>query len=136
MKYYLGILIVSLFFVGCSRNEKSATKPESKKPVESLIDIRNDIYTEYYPGKKQIKFQGGQDVNNQRNGKWVFYSPEGLELSTTHYEHGIKHGASAVKYPNGMMHYYGEYENDKQIGVWRTFDLKGNLVQEKDFSKK
>ena len=134
MKYLSWILIVSVITIGCSRREEA--KEKTKQKEESLIEIRNDIYTEYYPGRKQIKFQGGQDTNNQRHGKWIFYSPEGNLLSTMHYEHGIKHGASVVKYPDGTMHYYGEYENDKQVGIWRTFDVKGNLVQEKNFTKK
>ena len=103
---------------------------------ESLVDIHDGIFTEYYPGKKQKKFQGEQDENGQRQGKWTFYGPEGLELSTTHYEHGIRHGHSIVKYPNGAIHYYGEYNMDQQIGIWKSYDMQGNLTEEKDYGQK
>lgn len=44
-----------------------------------------------------------------------------------------KEGFSLVKYPNGRIHYRGEYQNDKMIGLWSTYDEKGNLITEKDY---
>ncbi len=131
---YLLILLSVLFFIACSRNEAPKTKKTSKK--ESLVEVRDGIFTEYYPGKKQKKFQGEQDENGQRQGKWTFYGPEGLELSTTHYEHGIRHGYSIVKYPNGAIHYNGEYDMDQQVGIWKSYDLQGKLTEEKDYGHK
>ena len=130
------ILIVSFVFFACSRNEETEKQPkEIKEKVESLVEIKNGIYTEYYPGRKQIKFQGEQDNMGNRQGKWTFYSETGIEMSSTHYEHGKKHGASFAKYPNGALHYMGEYQNDKEVGVWKMYDEKGNLATEKVYSK-
>jgi antitoxin component YwqK of YwqJK toxin-antitoxin module len=130
------VLLVSLSIFSCSRNEKTEEQAtEEIEKVESLVEIKNGIYTEYYPGKKQIKFQGEQDNMGNRQGKWTFYSETGIELSSTHYDHGKKHGASFAKYPNGTLHYIGEYENDKEVGVWKMYDEKGNLATEKDYSK-
>ena len=128
------ILLSVLFVVACSRNETPKAKKATKE--ESLVEIRDGIFTEYYPGKKQKKFQGEQDENGQRQGKWTFYGPEGLELSITHYEHGIRHGHSIVKYPNGAIHYYGEYNMDQQVGIWKSYDQQGNLTEEKDYGNK
>ena len=130
------IILVSLVFFACSRNEETEKQTkEIKDKTESLVEIKNGIYTEYYPGKKQIKFQGEQDNMGNRQGKWTFYSETGIEMSSAHYEHGKKHGASFAKYPNGNLHYIGEYENDKEVGIWKTYDEKGNLATEKDYSK-
>ena len=130
------VLLVSLTIFSCSRNEKTEEKATEKiEKVESLVEIKNGIFTEYYPGKKQIKFQGEQDNMGNRQGKWTFYSETGIELSSTHYEHGKKHGASFAKYSNGALHYIGEYENDKEVGIWKMYDEKGNLATEKDYSK-
>ena len=130
------VLLVSLSIFSCSRNEKKEEQATEKiEKVESLVEIKNGIYTEYYPGKKQIKFQGEQDNMGNRQGKWSFYSETGIELSSTQYEHGKKNGASFAKYPNGTIHYIGEYENDKEVGVWKMYDEKGNLATEKDYSK-
>ena len=49
------------------------------------------------------------------------------------YDHGKKEGFSLVKYPNGRIHYRGEYQNDKMIGLWSTYDEKGNLITEKEY---
>jgi len=85
------VLLVSLTIFSCSRNEKTEEKATEKiEKVESLVEIKNGIFTEYYPGKKQIKFQGEQDNMGNRQGKWTFYSETGIELSSTHYEHGKK----------------------------------------------
>jgi antitoxin component YwqK of YwqJK toxin-antitoxin module len=33
-----------------------------------------------------------------------------------------------VKYPNGNMHYVGEYDNGKEIGKWQMYDEQGNVT--------
>lgn len=127
MKKIVIFSIVFLFFA-CSEKENSKPKKE-----ESLIEIKDGIYTEYYPGRKAIKFRGPQDSENRRHGKWVFLSPRGTELSVTCYNHGLKDGHTIVKYPNGILFYYGEYRDDIKVGIWKTYDQKGKLMEEKDF---
>lgn len=115
-------LAVSLF--SCKGEEKPAEPKKVEKP-EELVVIDNGLYTEFYPGRKQVKFQGQQDELKQRHGKWTFYSENGTELSITFYDHGKKHGHTIVKYPNGNLHYVGEYDHDKEIGEWVMYDEKG-----------
>jgi antitoxin component YwqK of YwqJK toxin-antitoxin module len=38
-----------------------------------------------------------------------------------------------VKYPNGAIHYRGEYKNDQMVGLWTTFNEKGEVETEKDY---
>ena len=97
------------------------------------MEIKNGIYTEWYPGKKNIKFQGAQDEKAQRNGKWVFFSESGNELSFTFYSGGLKDGFTVVKYPSGRIHYRGEYRNDTIVGLWTTYDENGKVSKENDF---
>lgn len=115
-------LAVSLF--SCNEDPKPVKKEKVEKP-EDLVVIENGQFTEFYPGRKQVKFQGMQDENKQRHGKWTFYSETGTELSVTFYDHGKKHGHTIVKYPNGMLHYVGEYDHDKEVGVWQMYDQDG-----------
>lgn len=125
----LFILTVALFsLVSCGGDA-----PETTKKEESLIEVKDGIYTEYYPGRKSIKYRGPQDENELRHGRWFYYSEKGIELSMTEYSHGKRNGASFVRYPNGVMHYYGDWANDKQTGVWVTYDQNGKVAQEKDF---
>jgi antitoxin component YwqK of YwqJK toxin-antitoxin module len=122
---------LSLMNVSCS--QKEVEKQDRSEKVEDLVDIKDGVFTEYYPGKEKVKFRGRQDENQKRHGRWVFYSQNGEELSISHYNHGEKHGHTVVKYPTGGIHYMGEYENNKQIGIWKTYDESGKLLEEKNF---
>lgn len=134
MKYWIILSLgLSLTFTSCS-GEKEETK-ENKDAIDipdNLVKVEGDLFTEYYPGGKQIKFQGHQDENKQRHGKWVHYSQNGIELSTLTYMNGKKHGVTVVKYPNGALYYIGEYDNDKKCGVWKVYDQKGKIISEED----
>ncbi len=89
----------------------------------------NGVFTEYYPDGKNIKFQGQQDDDKKRHGQWIYYSETGEELTITHYDHGVMHGHTIVKYPNGKLHYVGEYDQGKEIGVWMIYDENGNMSE-------
>jgi antitoxin component YwqK of YwqJK toxin-antitoxin module len=100
---------------------------------DELVQVNDGVYFEYYPNGKSIKFTGPQDENGKRNGKWSYYSEDGRELSMTMYKNGLKHGHSIVKYPDGTIHYYGEYADDKKIGVWKSYNERGKLETEMDY---
>lgn len=121
--------MIALVLASCS------TEKSKKKQVksENLIEVKHGVYSEWYPGKKQLKFHGSIDKKGNRDGKWVFYSENGNEQSITVYNHGMREGFSLVKYPNGAMHYRGEYRNDQMVGVWTTYDEKGKVISEKDY---
>ena len=124
-------LLATLFFISaCENNPK---KMDKKILKEKLVEVKDGVFTEWYPGKKSIKYQGGQDELGNRDGKWTFYAENGTELSYTQFSGGKKDGYSLVKYPNGNIHYTGEYQNDEMVGVWSTFDEKGNLLTKKEY---
>ena len=131
MKVFIGAFILLSLLVSCNGKQEDQSAVTEKK--EDLVEIKNGIYTEWYPGKKKIKFQGGQDEKAQRNGKWVFFSESGNELSFTFYSSGLKDGFTVVKYPSGRIHYRGEYRNDTIVGLWTTYDENGKVSKEKDF---
>lgn len=130
----LFILLAVVVLTACSDepSDTNSSKKEQEKE-EILVEQKDGVYTEWYPGKDQIKYRGGQDEENRRHGKWSFYAENGMELSVTMYEHGLRHGFTVVKYPNGAIHYRGEYLNDKTVGLWTTYDEKGTKISEKDF---
>lgn len=131
MKIVLFSFLLLLITPACT--DKKSDHSVEKLKTEKLTEIKNGNFTEWYPGKKQIKFQGLLTKKGDRNGKWTFYSETGNELSFTVYENGKREGFTVVKYPNGAVHYSGEYKNDKSVGIWKTYDEKGKLVTEKDF---
>lgn len=119
-----------LLLASCGGNSE---KTEQNTGEDVLFEVKDGVYTEYYPGRKAIKYRGPQDENEQRDGRWFFYSEKGVELSMTEYKHGKKDGDTFVRYPNGIMRYYGHYTNDKQSGLWITYGRDGKVEQEKDF---
>lgn len=128
--FFTLLVNLSMSLFSCSSEDDQSDK--NSKP-EKLVEIKDGKYTEWYPGKKQIKFQGMIEKNGKRDGKWVYYSEKGTELSFTIYENGIKQGYTVVKYPNGAIRYRGEYKDDKIVGLWTTYDPKGNVISEKDY---
>ena len=131
MKIIYTLTIFSCLLFACQSNEKNPADASTKK--ENLVEFKNGIYTEWYPGKKNKKFEGAKDEKYLRQGKWVFFSEGGTELSITFYTHGLKDGFTMVKYPSGRMHYRGEYHNDKIVGLWTTYDESGKITSEKDY---
>ena len=127
------IFIMLAFTIVACTSENTAKKTVTS---EQLIEVKNGVYSEWYPGKKQLKFHGAVDKKGNRNGKWVFYSEQGTELSIMVYTLGKRDGFSIVKYPNGALHYRGEYRNDEMVGVWTTYDEKGKIISEKDYGYK
>ena len=128
-------VFVSLFLIfGC----KNSTDKKNDKKIksENLVEVKDGVFTEWYPGRKIIKFQGGQNELGNRDGKWTFYGEDGTELSYTQFSNGKKDGFSLVKYPNGNIHYTGEYQNDAMVGVWSTFDEKGNILSKKEYGER
>ena len=130
MKVFIGAFILFSLLISCK--DKQVDKIVKK---ENLVEIKDGIYTEWYPGKKNKKFQGAQDEKSRRDGKWVFYSEKGNELSITFYTNGLKNGFTMVKYPSGRMHYRGEYRNDTIVGLWTTYDQNGKITKEKNYDK-
>lgn len=144
MRYFLFIGL-SLGLLSCKTEETETPVTtektnveisESTNPVTDKVDlvvVEGNVFTEYYPGKKDIKFQGTQDEEGRRHGKWLFFSEEGEELSMTMYMNGKKHGHSIVKYPNGGIRYTGEYIDDQPVGIWKTYATNGEMTNKKDY---
>ena len=137
MKQFIFISILSLF-VSCS-NEDKALETEKREPTnvtkETLREVKDGVYTEYYPGKKEVKIRGYKNAQDKREGKWVYYSKNGEELSITYFKNGLREGHTIVKRPNGSLNYVGEYREDKMIGIWKFYDEKGNVKREKDYNQ-
>lgn len=136
MKVYIVAFIFLSFLVSCNGKQEDQPQAVVVERKEDLVEFKNGIYTEWYPGKKKIKIQGaGNRKKNEENGKWVFYSEKGNELSITFYSNGLKDGFTVVKYPSGRMHYRGEYRNDTIVGLWTTYDENGKVTKEENHDK-
>jgi antitoxin component YwqK of YwqJK toxin-antitoxin module len=133
----VAFLAFTLFlWTGCAGDEKPK-RPEIKEEVYRPLVVEDDNgkFTEWYPGHQQVKITGRKDKEGRRSGIWKYFSEQGLELSITVYNQGAKDGHTVVKYPNGAVHYSGEYLNDKPIGEWKFYNEKGQLTETKNYSK-
>jgi hypothetical protein len=129
MKYFILSIAFSLsFLMSTSCTEPAA--PKAKKEVLPLKEVKNGVFYEYYPGRKAIKIKGPQNSKGQRNGRWLFYAENGVEMSMTEFSEDKKQGFTFVRYPNGQMRYTGEYADNKEIGVWRFYKEDGTLDKE------
>jgi antitoxin component YwqK of YwqJK toxin-antitoxin module len=134
MKLSFTFLLVG-FVLGCAGNE--ATENASSLPVnkeEALVDSLNGQYKEWYAGRHQLKYIGGQDADGRRHGRWTHYLESGVEKSMTTYTHGLREGFSIVKYDNGMIFYRGEWHKDEKVGLWTTYSPTGDMVSEINYS--
>ena len=149
MKQVLFFLTLTILFFSCKEETVTDVKKETVEVNEpdsipsknsssdvqkGEVEIIENVYTEFYPDeKRRIKFQGVKDDNGKRTGKWLYFSYEGEELSMTTFDHGKKHGPTIVKYPNGKLYYTGEYQDDKTVGLWKTYSEAGTKLSEKDY---
>ena len=96
MKYLVMFCALSIL-IACGEEE------EKKKPVaepakkEVLTETKNGTFTQYYPGKKKVKFQGPQDAEGRRHGIWYFYDERGTQISMTDYKHGVNYRRCTLK---------------------------------------
>ena len=129
-------ILCFIFLFGCGSNEASLEATVNVEDSdEILVDSSGGIYKEWYPGKQQIKYLGNLDHEGKRHGKWSFYLTSGMEKSMTTYTHGSREGFSIVKHENGLIFYRGEWFRDKKVGIWTTYDSKGAVVSEINYSK-
>ena len=133
MKIILSAILLFTLFGSCTTENVEKEQNQQNQPQEQLIEQTREWYREYYPGKKQLKIVGTIDDQERRHGVWEYYNEQGVKISATYYLHGKKDGFSVVYHPNGNTSYVGEYKNDEKVGVWKTYDIDGNLISEKEF---
>ncbi len=58
MKFALFTFLFLFIAVSCTDKKVEDSNKNKKTKTEKLTEIKNGRFTEWYPGKKQIKFQG------------------------------------------------------------------------------
>lgn len=133
MKYLLMLFALSILVAcGEKEEEKKTVVPQEK---ETVTEVKDGVFTQFYPGGEKVKFQGPQDDAGQRHGIWYFYDESGTQISMTDFKHGKKNGVSLHRYPNGSIQYTGEYKDDIQVGIWRTYDADGKLIDSTNYTE-
>jgi len=123
-------------------NKEGLSSDSNEITFLNLVNQDNDILNdtvdfkcqEWYPGKKQVKIEGGLDRLKRRHGTWYYYNESGDEMSMTTYTNGRKQGFSIVKHSNGALYYTGEYNQDQKVGIWKFYNEKGQKVNEINYT--
>ncbi len=143
--FFLAIVLLTTFLVFSCQNSKADTGNNMRREVKALFpdstvktvwefpegDSSKILVTHYFHNQKvQMR---GYIKNGVRDGKWTAYAEDGKILATGFYVDGFEQGEYTVFYPNGKIRYRGNYEAGKRTGLWKFWDIEGNLVKEKDF---
>lgn len=87
--------------------------------------------THYY--ENQQKYIDGNVHENNRDGLWYAYFPDGTVQTKAYYVDGKEEGRYTVFYSNGNVRYTGEYKNGRQVGEWRFYNEDGTLGRVQNF---
>lgn len=71
-------------------------------------------------------------LNHQKNDWCFFYNTEGVLEEECEYLLDKKHGFCNL-YIDGILFQSGSYHNGKKTGIWKTFNEKGKIINEKEF---
>lgn len=96
----------------------------------------------FYMGKKQLWRQYYSDmqlrsegitIGGQREGRWVFFFPNGLPQSEANFVAGKEEGSYIVYRENGVPYYIGQYHEGQRIGTWEIYAADGTLETTQTF---
>ena len=137
-------LIIALFiFVACkTETDKSKTehkinvttkniKKSTTTVIENNIEKPGEFIEKYSNGN--IKTEGWFNQDTKRDNVWYSYYETGIKWSEQSFKNGLKEGHSIVYYPNGKIHYSGQYANDKKTGHWIFYNEQGEITKEEDY---
>ena len=68
-------------------------------------------------------------VNGVRNGRVMFYHPNGMPQAEAYFVNGLEEGSYTVYQSNGIPYYRGTYSQGVRTGQWEFYDEEGNLVE-------
>ncbi|MEM9023414.1 MAG: toxin-antitoxin system YwqK family antitoxin, partial [Bacteroidota bacterium] len=105
-----------------------AIKRYTIKPAESVklvyegdirdANFRHGSFTMYY---RERKVASGYYYNNEKQGKWLRYFPNGKVRSEAYYIQGRKHGRWKYFLPSGQLSAETNFVNDIKTGSWRGY---------------
>ena len=118
----------------------------TEKGIDSLrrtfMEIKHtenmDIGVYYgYHSKEQLRFK--DEFWHTKKSKInistsTYFYPSGKLKSVTRYKNGNGHGKSFEYYENGLSKMEFEWDNDKQIGIWKWWNEKGEITKTKDYT--
>ena len=120
--------LIGLLVWSCNESEVDTEVKEKSQPEIKA----NGAYKDYYPNG-QIKIEGQLNNDKKKEGTWTSYFENGKKNSESVFKNGVNNGYSMVWYPNGNVHYFGDYTDGKRSGKWTFYDESGVVVKTKSY---
>lgn len=90
--------------------------------------------TDYYQFYSNYALRSeGSTIDGNREGKWVFYHPNGNVQTDATFKAGKEEGTYTVYRENGIPFYRGMYHEGKRTGTWEIYDEKAELLTTKQY---
>ena len=71
----------------------------------------------------------GSYLNGKKNGRWVWYSPDGQIIKYESYANGLKSGDWKSFFDGtDLVRFQGQYLNDRRRGLWQWYDESSKLT--------
>lgn len=132
----LVIFLAVLSFAGCNDG--------LREEVVSTYDNGQPAKAYYYNKENQVVFEKdfydtgalmmeGPMLNNQREGEWKAYFPDGKLQSTGVFVGGVSTGKKLIYHENGQLWMDGWYSNDRKCGEWIFYDELGYEIERIDY---
>lgn len=87
----------------------------------------------YETGQKRV--EGHYDAGGKKDGKWTYWYENGNKWSEGYFTEGLDDKKRTTWHENGKLHFSGELDMGKRIGVWKFYDENGKLTKELDYDK-
>ena len=104
--------------------------------IKHTANMEIGIYYGYH-SKDQLRYKD-EFWNNKKSNVNIstatYFYPSGKLKSVTRYKNGNGHGKSFKYYENGQIEMEFEWDNDKQVGIWKWWNEKGELTKTKDYT--
>lgn len=102
-------------------------------PATVVFHKKNtDVFYQFY--SNCMLRSTGKLIDGKREGRWIFYHPNGIMQTDATFTSGKENGKYSVYRDNGIPYYQGLYENGKRCGEWEFYDTEGNVMQRQKFN--
>mgnify|MGYP006298651275 CR=1 FL=1 len=135
--FFISILLIYTTLSFCQEITVKTFYPNNKLKesygavVRGNDTIKNGTFTYFY--ENGVIMQQGQIIEDQLQGEWFTYFPDGRLKSKFLIVDGLKHGNYVLYYENGIVREKGRMIGDKPSGTIRSYHENGNIATIIDF---
>lgn len=105
--------------------------PEGHPMTVCFHKGNTQLWYQFY-STMQLRSQGAT-VGNLREGRWIYYFPDGTPQTDCIFVAGKEEGPYKVFRENGVPYYIGQYHEGNRTGTWEIYNPDGTLVTTQEY---